>query len=78
MENQESAEAPGHPKQWILVVVVDVLMIAELVLAMYLASLRPDDFELIFMKRFFSMLVPTLAIAFLGKRFLRQATGLKC
>jgi hypothetical protein len=45
----------------------------ELAAAMYVASVHPDEFELMFMKSFFGMLIPTLAICFLVKRMLRRA-----
>ena len=70
METQEQPEAPRHPKQWLLVVIVDVLVLAELAFSMYLSSLHPEDFEWTFMKCFFGMLLPTLAFAFAGKRYL--------
>jgi hypothetical protein len=73
VENQEETQMPTHPRHWLLVIVVDVLVLVEVGLAMYLASLRPDDFELVFMKRFFGMLVPTLILAFLAKRRMRPA-----
>jgi len=77
MENQEPIPALGHSKHWLLVIVVDVLVIAEVVLAMYLASLQPEEFELVFMKRFFTMLVPTLILGFMTKRFMRPAPIIK-
>jgi hypothetical protein len=54
-------------------VVVDVLILVEVAAAMYVASVHPDDFELMFMKSFFGMLIPTLVVSFLAKRMLRRA-----
>jgi hypothetical protein len=39
---------------------------------MYVASVHPDEFELMFMKSFFGMLIPTLVVSFLAKRMLRR------
>ena len=71
MEEKEP-EVARHPKQWVLVVCVDILVIAELCLAMYYSSTYSDNFELSFMKSFFGMLLPTLILAYLGKRFLHH------
>jgi len=74
MENAEEDKGPElNTRNWLLVIVVDVLILVELAGAMYVASVHPDEFELMFMKSFFGMLIPTLVLAFLGKRFLRRA-----
>ena len=71
MENKEP-EVTRHPKQWILVVCVDLLVLIEVCLTMYLSSTHSDDFEIFWIKTFFGMLVPTLILAYLGKRFLHH------
>jgi hypothetical protein len=74
MENSEAVKGPEmNTRNWLLVIVVDVLILVELAVAMYVASVHPDDFELMFMKSFFGMLVPTLMLSFLAKRMLRRA-----
>jgi hypothetical protein len=75
MENSEAAvKGPEmHTRNWLLVMVVDVFILVELAAAMYVASVHPDDFELMFMKSFFGMLSPTLVVSFLAKRMLRRA-----
>jgi hypothetical protein len=74
MENVEAVKGPEmNTRNWILVLVVDVLILLELASAMYVASVHPDEFELMFMKSFFGMLVPTLAVSFLVKRIFRRA-----
>ncbi len=73
MENPEEAKAPEvNTRNWLLVIVVDVLILVELAAAMYVASVHPDEFELMFMKSFFGMLIPTLVLSFLAKRMLRR------
>jgi len=74
MENAEEDKGPElNTRNWLLVIVVDVLILVELATAMYVASVHPDEFELMFMKSFFGMLIPTLVLSFLGKRLLRRA-----
>ena len=74
MEKPEEVKAPEmNSRNWLLVIVVDVLILVELAAAMYVASAYPDEFELMFMKSFFGMLLPTLVLSFLAKRLLRRA-----
>jgi membrane protein CcdC involved in cytochrome C biogenesis len=74
METSEAVKGPEmNTRNWLLVIVVDVLILVELAVAMYVASVHPDDFELMFMKSFFGMLVPTLVLSYLAKRMLRRA-----
>jgi len=73
MENSEEVKEPEmNSRNWLLVIVVDVLILVELAAAMYVASVHPDEFELMFMKSFFGMLLPTLVLSFLAKRMLRR------
>lgn len=58
---------------WALVITVNLAVLAELCIAMYLASAAPDEFEPTFLKAFFGMLLPTLALGFIGKRCLRPS-----
>ncbi|HVO83768.1 MAG TPA: hypothetical protein VMU60_05020 [Syntrophobacteria bacterium] len=60
--------------QWLVVIVIDVLVLAELAVAMYVAAGHPDTFTLTFMKTFFGMLIPTLVLGFLAKRMMRSAS----
>lgn len=56
-----------------LVLTVNLLVVACLFIGMYKASLQPDEFTPIFCKTFFTALVPTLFMGWLGKRLLRNA-----
>ena len=56
----------------ILVVGVNCLMLASLFIAMYQASLTPDDFTLTFFKSIGVMFLLTLVIALGGKRILNR------
>jgi hypothetical protein len=55
----------------IRIVTVNVLMLAELCLAMYMAKRHPEAFTPVFFKVFFSLLVPTLILASICKRWMR-------
>ena len=61
------------PRQWLLVIVMNVLVLAELCVAMYLATSSVEDFTATFIKAFFGMLIPTLVAGVLVKRWLRPA-----
>ena len=60
-----------NPRHWLLVIILDVLILAELTVAMYVAAASPDDFTAVFMKTFFGLLLPTLLLGFLAKRMMR-------
>lgn len=62
------------PRQWLVVIIMNVLVLAELCISMYLAAANPDEFTATFVKAFFSMLIPTLVIGVLAKRRLRPAS----
>ena len=57
--------------QIIRVVIVNVFVLAELCVAMYMANKNPDEFTPVFFKVFFSLLVPTLILASISKRLVR-------
>jgi hypothetical protein len=61
----------GSPRHWMLVIVMNVLVLVELCLSMYLAVSSTEDFTATFIKVFFGMLIPTLVIGALAKRRLR-------
>jgi flagellar biosynthesis protein FliQ len=56
----------------LLVVGLNCLMVVALFVAMYRASLYPDDFTLVFFKTIFSLLIPTLLLGLVGKLILRH------
>jgi len=76
----ERMEAPlGAPQQVqttftlrhiIRVVTVNVLVLVELCVAMYMANENPEEFTPVFFKVFFALLVPTLILATVSKRFI--------
>jgi len=60
-----------NARHWLLVIILDVLVLAELTAAMYVAAAHPDNFTPVFMKTFFAMLLPTLLLGLLAKRMVR-------
>ena len=73
MDPVNDVDVAKSPRQWLLVIVMDVLVLAELCVAMYLATSSVEDFTATFIKAFFGMLIPTLLIGVLAKRRLRSA-----
>jgi len=61
-----------NARQKIAVAVMDVLMLAELCLAMYWANNNPENFTPVFLKSFLVMLIPTLIIARFAVKRLRS------
>jgi hypothetical protein len=74
MDPINEADVVKSPRQWLLVIVMDVLVLGELCVAMYLAVASGEDFTATFIKAFFGMLIPTLVIGALAKRRLRPET----
>jgi len=59
----------------LLVVGLNFLMLAALFIAMYRASLYPDDFTPTFLKTLFSLLIPTMLLGLIGKLVLRNRSN---
>jgi hypothetical protein len=73
MDPINAVDVATGPRQWLLVIVMNLLVLTELCVSMYLAAADPDDFTATFIKAFFGMLIPTLVIGLLTKRRMRQA-----
>lgn len=50
------------------IAIVDVVILVQLTVSIYIANLDLDNFTLLFCKSFFSMLIPTLVLAFIVVR----------
>ena len=57
---------------FIRLVIVNLLVLAELCVAMYMAANNPEEFTPVFFKVFFSLLVPTLILGIVSKRLIRS------
>jgi len=71
------APQPVHmdfsPPHIIRIVTVNVLVLAEVCIAMYIASGQsPEEFQPVFLKVFFGLLVPTLILASIAKRLMKR------
>ena len=55
----------------IRVTIINLLVLAELCIAMYMASQNPEEFNSVFFKVLFALLVPTLILGVVSKRFIR-------
>lgn len=71
IQETDTAKTRWH---WVLVIAMNVAVLTELCVAMYLASSSAEDFTATFLKAFFGMLIPTLVIGILGKRRLRSVS----
>lgn len=54
------------------VALVDIMVIVELCMSIYLANRDPENMTLLFLRSFFLMLIPTLIMAGLSLRMLRS------
>jgi hypothetical protein len=77
MDPINEVDVANHPRQWLFVIGMNVLVLIELCVAMYLAASSGDDFTATFMKAFFGMLIPTLVAGALVKRRLRPAPAVR-
>lgn len=55
-------------KQKILVVFLDILILSELTLAMYLSAQNPEDFTGIFLRTFIPLAAATFILGMIGIR----------
>jgi len=62
----------------ILVLSINALVLGALTVAMYVASGRPDEFTLVFLKFFGGMLLPIMVLGFVAKRWLRRSVDSMC
>jgi len=73
--DRSASPAPElNGRQRLAVILLDVAMLAEVTLSVYMASRNPDEFTPVFMKVFFSMLIPTLIAGIYAIRRYRTRT----
>ncbi len=70
--DQESAVDSLSIEERLLIIVMDAVVIAEIFVGMYFASLDQDNLTVVFCRTFFSLLLPTLVIGFLARRRLKS------
>jgi hypothetical protein len=64
-------------RQKVAVAVLDVLVIAELAVSIYIANHDTEDFTVVFFKVFLSVVIPTLVLAKVVIRRLRSKEPLE-
>ena len=69
-EDHEAVDLVQDIRQKLLVVIINLLVVAELFIAIYRASGNMDEFTPVVFSTFFSLLLPTLALGWLAKRYL--------
>ena len=77
MDPVNAVDVAKSPRQWLLVIVMNLLVLTELCVSMYMAAADPDDFTATFIRCFFGMLIPTLVAGFFAKRRLLRAIPTK-
>lgn len=69
-ESDSTPQKQMNFRQKMVVLTIDLLMVIELCIGMYAASLSPDSFTTSFVKTFICFLIPTLGVGiFLIRRF---------
>lgn len=69
----QSVSLVSDLKMKLFAVFINVLVIVEVFVAMYIAQQTPARLTPVFFKVFFALLLPTLVIAYVGRRILAKA-----
>lgn len=73
MFNHDPSRAPElNSRQRLAVILLDVALLAEITLSVYIASRQPDEFTPVFMKVFFTMFIPTITAGIVAIRRCRN------
>lgn len=70
----DATHTPLSGRQRLALIALDVALLAEVTLSVYLASRTPDAFTQTFMKAFFVMALPSLVAGVLTIRYLGRRT----
>lgn len=73
MGEAQKVSITGSPRLRLFALLINVLVIAELCVAMYFAQQVPEQITPIFFKVLFSLLVPTIILAAVGRRLIAKA-----
>jgi len=78
MPEHIAGELDAHSKRikhrkLMAVIIVDVLVVAELTIAMYVASKSQYDFTIAFIMTFFALFIPTMVMSWFIHRKLRSS-----
>lgn len=73
MGEAQNVSLTCSPRMRLFAILINVLVVTELFVAMYFAQQTPARLTPVFFKIFFSLLVPTLVVAFVGRRLIAKA-----
>ncbi len=73
MGEAQKVSLTASPRLRLFALLINVLVVSELCVAMYFAQQTPDRLTPVFFKVFFSLLVPTLVAAVVGRRLIAKA-----
>lgn len=73
MGEAQKVSLTSSPRLKLFALFINILVISELFVAMYFANQTPARLTPVFFKIFFSLLLPTLLLAFAGRRLIAKA-----
>lgn len=73
MGEGQTVSLTTSPRLRLFAMLINLLVVSEVFVAMYFAAQTPDRLTPVFFKIFFSLLVPTLMLAFFGRRYIAKA-----
>lgn len=73
MGEAQKVSLTSSPRLRMFAILINVLVLTELFVAMYFAQQTPARLTPVFFKIFFSLLVPTLVVAFVGRRLIARS-----
>lgn len=73
MGEAQKVSLTSSPRMRLFALLINVMVVSELCVAMYFAQQTPDRLTPVFFKVFFSLLVPTLVAAVVGRRLIAKA-----
>lgn len=73
MGEAQKVSLTTSPRMRLFALLINLMVISELCVAIYFAQQTPDRLTPVFFKVFFSLLVPTLLAAVVGRRLIAKA-----
>ena len=73
MGEAQKVSLTTSPRLRLFAFFINILVVSEVFVAMYFANQDPDRLTPVFFKVFFSLLVPTLVLAYFGRRRIAKA-----
>lgn len=73
MGEAQTVSITCSPRMRLFAIAINLMVLTELCIAMYFAAQDQTQLTPVFFKVFFSLLLPTLVIAFVGRRIIAKA-----